>query len=140
VGGVGFTSAELVGASSDVVISFTHHAIQRLQERFGVALAELSKLLHNFFNFECFSTSGKGNWRMLIPLRYCLVGTFEGNCFVVKTVFFNLADRIKKCAHEVRRLRIKDISCPHICGSESTPRIRQDEKLTYHNVSFDSAE
>lgn len=117
MGGAGFTSTELAGAYSDVVISFTHHAIQRLQERFGVAFAELKKLLHNFFDFEAFSASGKRNWRMLIPLRYCFVGTFEGNCFVVKTVFFNLTERMKRCTREVRRLRITDISCPPTLGN-----------------------
>jgi hypothetical protein len=55
----------------------------------------------------------------MIPLRYCLIGTFEGNCFVVKTVFFNLTERMKKCTHEVRRLRIRDISCPRMFGSEA---------------------
>jgi len=123
VGGDGFTSAELGGVSSDVVISFTYHAIQRLQERFGVAFAELKNLLHNFFNFESFSASGKRNWRMLIPLRYCLVGTFEGNCFVVKTVFFNIMENMKRGTREVRRLRVADISCPPIIGTVNAPRL-----------------
>jgi hypothetical protein len=122
VGGDGFTSAELAQASSDVVVSFTYHAIQRLQERFGVAFAELKNLLHNFFNFESFSVSGKRNWKMLIPLRYCFVGTFEGNCFVVKTVFFNLNENIRKGTHEVRRLRITDISFPPVFETETRPR------------------
>ena len=120
MGGEGFTSTELAGASSDVVISFTYHAIQRLRERFGMAFSELKNLLHNSFNFESFLVSGKRNWRMLIPLRYCFVGTFEGNCFVVKTVFFNLAESMKRETREIRRLRITDISCPPILELEAT--------------------
>lgn len=105
-------STELVGTSSDVVVSFTHHALQRLRERFGVVISELKNLLHNFFDFESFSSSGKRHWRMLIPLRYYFVGTFEGKCFVVKTVFFNITECLKRSTGEVRRLRITDINCP----------------------------
>jgi hypothetical protein len=86
--------------------------MQRLQERFGMAVNELRKLLHNFFNFESFFVSGKTHWRMMIPLRYCFVGTFEGKCFVVKTVFFNLSQRVRRGIGEVKRLRIMDINCP----------------------------
>jgi hypothetical protein len=111
-GGDDFTSAQLAGATSDVVVSFTRHAMQRLQERFGIAVNELRKLLHNFFSFESFSTGGKKHWRMMIPLRYCFVGTFEGKCFVVKTVFFNISEGFRRRVGEVKRLRIMDINCP----------------------------
>ncbi len=111
-GGDDYTSTQFAGADSDVVVSFTRHAMQRLQERFGIAINELRKLLHNFFNFESFSASGKTHWRMMIPLRYCFVGTFEGKCFVVKTVFFNLSQSVRRGVGEVKRLRIMDINCP----------------------------
>lgn len=112
MGGDDSTSARSVGGVSDVVVSFTRHAMQRLQERFGMAVNELRKLLHNFFDFESFFASGKTHWRMMIPLRYCFVGTFEGRCFVVKTVFFNISQSVRRGVGEAKRLRIMDINCP----------------------------
>lgn len=105
-------SAEPADAASDVDVSFTRHAAHRLRERFGVALEEMKQLLHNFFNFESYSVSGQTDWRMVVPLRYCFVGTFEGNCFVVKTVFFNINQGARRFLGKVRRLRIRGISYP----------------------------
>jgi hypothetical protein len=107
-------SAESTDAASDVEISLTWHAAHRLRERFGVALDELKKLLHNFFNFESFSVSGQTHWRMVIPLRYCFIGTFEGNCFVVKTVFFNITQSAGRALGRVRRLRISEVNYPSL--------------------------
>ena len=105
-------SGESTGVASDIDVSFTRHATSRLRERFGIALEEMKQLLHNFFNFESYSVSGQTDWMMVVPLRYCFVGTFEGNCFVVKTVFFNINQGARRFLGKVRRLRIRDIKYP----------------------------
>ncbi|WXG47389.1 MAG: hypothetical protein WED05_12140 [Candidatus Atabeyarchaeum deiterrae] len=106
------TSVKMTDSISDVQVSFTQHALQRLQERFGAALDILGKLLHNSFSFESFSAGGKTNWRMIIPLRFCLIGAFEQDWFVVKTVFFNISQTQAKRVSGVKRLRIINISVP----------------------------
>ncbi|WXG44763.1 MAG: hypothetical protein WED04_12150 [Promethearchaeati archaeon SRVP18_Atabeyarchaeia-1] len=107
-------SPESAAWLTDVDVNFTRHAARRLRERFGVAFDELKKLLHNFFNFESFSISGQTHWRMVVPLRYCFIGTFEGNCFVVKTVFFNINQTARRALGKVKRLRVRDISYPRL--------------------------
>jgi hypothetical protein len=122
--------AEFHGGASDVEVSFTRHAVHRLRERFGVALDEMKKLIHNFFNFESYSVSGQTNWMMVVPLRYCFVGTFEGNCFVVKTVFFNINQGTRRFLGKVRRLRISDVNYPMLPESSyptDTDNVRDDE-------------
>ena len=119
-------SASFRDAGGGVEVSFTRHAMHRLRERFGVALDELKKLLHNFFNFESYSVSGQTNWKMVVPLRYCFIGTFEGNCFVVKTVFFNINQNARRVLGKVKRLRITDISCPTL--NESSYPLDLDER------------
>nr|MDO8100816.1 hypothetical protein [Candidatus Njordarchaeota archaeon] len=106
-----FGAIEVGFPFTDIEISLTLHAMQRLNERFGVTLRELGKLRNNYFDFESFSASGKTHWRMIVPLRFCFIGTFEGNCFVVKTVFFNLSQSIRKQIGKFRRLRITNIMC-----------------------------
>jgi len=124
-------SAGLADADSEVEVSFTRHAMHRLRDRFGLALDELKKLVHNFFNFESYSVSGKTDWKMVVPLRYSFIGTFEGNCFVVKTVFFNINQNAKRVLGKVKRLRITEINYPTLDEANYPPDLdeRADESL-----------
>jgi len=122
-----FGAIEVGFPYTDIEVSLTLHALQRLNERFGLTLGELNKLRNNYFDFESFSASGKTHWRMIVPLRFCFIGTFEGNCFVVKTVFFNLSRSIRKQIGKFRRLRITNILCRPV--ENQTPSLDESRRM-----------
>jgi len=128
-----FDAVEARFPFAEVEVSLTLHAMQRLNERFGVNLGELDKLRNNYFDFESFSANGKTNWRMIVPLRFCFIGTFEENCFVVKTVFFNLSQGARKQIGGFRRLRVTNIVCPQI--EDQTPSLHESGKTVPGHIN-----